>query len=272
MTDDMQFSYYYFSMVKCRYHKYLATFNAIMKKVSSIILCMFIFAFLISNCKREPASNHGPTLASPVNNAKMHIDSLYFSWNGTAGNSYLIEISSDNTFTNIIDSATSDSSKYFSALWYSAPINGQGPFATASNYIMGGIYYWRVIKTNLPTTTSSVLSFYIIDTRDSIMGTWSGTINNYYWSQGGTIRSDTIYPGTLVISKNPDGSISSNTIIVNLYPSTSNDYNFMNGCVSCFGSHAGATCVYNPATQTLTFTTGSGGMGGGGTTTFVGTQ
>ena len=245
-----------------------------MRSIKNIALILLLELTLYSCKKKEPlvlSIIQKETLVYPSNNAQMHINNLNFSWSGKNGENYLVEIASDSNFSIVIDSLTIDSTHYFSRLQYNPPNDGPGSFPTSGNYVMGSVYYWRVIAQFSPIIMSSTQSFSIIDTRDSIVGNWSGTFNASYWQMPNT-NGDTIYQGSVSISKNTDGSIAVGGINFNLYPSTSNDLDFSNGCVSCTGSHGGGDCSYNSSVKTLVFSTGGGGMGSGNTTTFTGAR
>lgn len=87
----------------------------------------------------------GPVLNNPVNNAIGTDSSVVFDWNEDVNvGSYLIEISSDQNFSNIVQSATTEASTFQSI---------------ALNF--DTVYFWRVTASNIcnASTTSSVFSF-----------------------------------------------------------------------------------------------------------------
>ena len=238
-----------------------------MRLFAIILFVLVALAFTYSSCKKNSPgpSSSSPALIAPLNNSKMRIDSLKFSWNAGGSSNWKIQIANDSVFANIVDQASDDSDKYFSLLKYTTQYIGYpSPVTKTPNYVMGQTYYWRVISQSSPVNYSAVQSFSIIDTRDSIVGNWSGTF-----------EGDTSYHGSMAILKNSDGSITTNGLGYDLYPSATNDFDFSNGCLSSCnsgGDSGGGDCNYNTGTKVMTFSTAYVHLGGSGGSTFTGTR
>lgn len=151
----------------------------------------FIFILLLAGCKPKPVIflSH-VQLYSPADNAAVFENNVPFTWDNVYVHSNWLQIASDINFTNIL----------LDSVCPSTTANYDG----TSVFTFNTTYYWRIKAEPQAGEIfySDVRKFKIIDSRDSLKGTYNAQIHAIKWNSPST---DTTFQATVVISKvNPD--------------------------------------------------------------------
>ncbi len=154
------------------------------------VIC-FLFLVFISGCKPKPTTFFSQVkLLSPADNEQVYLNQIPFTWENYNIFSTRLQIATDASFaTMLLDSAITSQ---------------QANFNGVSLFDLGKTYYWRIqADPNAGDVLySDTRKFKIVDTRDSIKGTYTAQFHSTKWTPAIT---DTTFNTTVVISKaNPN--------------------------------------------------------------------
>ncbi|MFN8321085.1 MAG: hypothetical protein U0T74_00380 [Chitinophagales bacterium] len=160
----------------------------------SFKLCsLLIFTLLLSinGCKDEnPYFANLLVVELPADNSYQYQHSISFQWQHFDLYSNNLQIANDNAFTQVLLDTLCDT--------------GFVVISRPDLLELGKKYYWRVYADPYAGSTifSDVRSFNIIDTRDSICGTFaSASLHYQLWDMSNSIWVDTTYDTPVTISK-----------------------------------------------------------------------
>ncbi|MCX6199772.1 MAG: hypothetical protein NTY88_11220 [Bacteroidetes bacterium] len=154
-------------------------------------IACFLFLVSVSGCKPKLTTFLSRVkLLSPSDAGEVYLNQIPFTWENFNIFSTRLQIAADASFaTMLLDSSINTQQVNFNGV---------------SLFDLGKTYYWRVqADPNAGEILfSDTRSFKIVDTRDSIKGTYTAQFHSTKWS---LLITDTIFNTTVVISKiNPN--------------------------------------------------------------------
>lgn len=151
----------------------------------------FLFLIFISGCKPKPTTFFSRVKQlSPADNEEVYLNQISFGWQNFNIFSTRVQIADDASFlTLLLDSVVNTTQVNFNGV---------------SSFDFGKTYYWRIQAE--PNAGDIIFSdtrkFKIVDTRDSLKGTYTAQIHSIKWNP---LITDTLFNTTVIISKvNPN--------------------------------------------------------------------
>lgn len=209
-------------------------------EISFLVLLLWLFA---AGCriKDNPYFVNDVILVSPANEALLHRNELLFKWKSLDAFRNTLQISSATDFNTLIVDSIADSTALIT---------------NVSGFDLGKTYYWQVLsEPNAGAViTSPTRSFTVIDTRDSLTGTFTATLRKQTWDLPSMPLKDTTYTATVTITKQNWNKLkivcSETPSLTDMQPHPDNaNYHFG---TDGLGWTTFQSCVYDKALQKIT--------------------
>lgn len=154
-----------------------------------IIFLVQLLLLSMAGCKyKNPYFVNDVVLISPDDEANLYRNQLLFKWRALDAFSNTLQVSASANFNALLVDTIADSTALIT---------------NVSGFDLGKTYYWQVLS--VPNAgeviTSPTRTFTVIDTRDSLKGTYNALLRKQYWDLPLQPLKDTSYDVSVTINK-----------------------------------------------------------------------